>query len=140
MASSATELIVPVATPLPDVPPGDPFTKANWDLLMAIMDTVIPSIQRESASSKELNRRALPDLEYNAAVDRIKKAATNAPSSDLLDIYLNENPSSIPRFRELLRMLFMHLVPAEGRKKMAFILGALKYVMNEPHRHPSLPR
>jgi hypothetical protein len=129
MASSTADLVAPTATPLPDVQPGEPFTEANWTLLMALMDTVIPSIQRKSSSKRELNRRALPDADYNAAVDRIRGTIVNIPDGDLLDTYLDEKPSSIPRFQELLRMTFLQYVREDGRKAMAFILSALKYTL-----------
>lgn len=125
MASSTIGGVVPTATPLPDVPADEPFTQLNWTTLMAIMDTVIPSIGRESLSKQELNKRALPDAEYNAAADDIRSTLIDVPDGDLLDTYLDEKPSSIPRFQELLRMTFMQFVRDDGRKKMAFILGAL---------------
>jgi hypothetical protein len=121
-------IIAPIPTPLPEVSAEQPFTEANWTTLMAVMDTVIPSIRRESASNHELSRYVLPDPKYNTAVAEIKSTVANISDDNLLDIYLDEKPSSIPRFQELLRMTFLKFVHDDGRKKMAFILGALKYV------------
>lgn len=119
------DVLAPIETPLPEVPAGEPFTEANWTTLMAIMDTVIPSIRRESAPTKDLNQHALADADYDAAVQRIKSTVVDIPDGDLLDIYLDEKPSNIPRFQELLRLTFMKYVREDGKKSLAFVLSAL---------------
>jgi hypothetical protein len=124
MASS--ELLAPLATPLPDGPPEGFFTDANWSTMMAIMDTVIPSIRREITTSNKLYQLTISDVEYNSKVNHLKKTVVNAPDSESLDEYLNERPSDIPRFQDLLKRTIVCFARDDAKKGLTFVLSTLK--------------
>ncbi len=126
MASSTMNIVGPLPTPLPAAPGVEPFSELNWRTLMAIMNTVIPSIHRQTKSSDEFKQLLIPDAEYNKVVGSIKRTVAGVSDDQLLDVYFDENASSIPRFEELLRDTFNLYVREEGKKGMAFILSALK--------------
>lgn len=119
MASSSAESMVLVAAP-------DGFTEANWQMLMAIMDTVIPSIQKESVSAKGLNDRTVSDREYDGAIAQIKEEVVGVSDDQLLEVYFNEKASSIPQFQELLRETVSKHVREDAKKGLAFVMSALK--------------
>ena len=126
MATQQTNLLAPLAAPLPDPPAGEPFTSDQWLILMALMDTVIPSIRRESTVKDDLKQLALPDVQYNANVDRLRATLKIAPDSQSLDEYFYEKASDNPEFEDLLKRSLVHYTPEDVRKGLAFILSALK--------------
>ena len=118
--------LAPLANPLPDLPAGEPFTSDQWQMLMSLMDTVIPSIRRESTANDELKQLALPDMQYNAHVDRLKAIVKTLPNAESLDEYFDERVSDNPDFTDLLKRSLVQFAPADARKGLAFILSALK--------------
>ena len=126
MATSQMELLAPLASPLPDLPPGEPFTEDQWKILMAIMDTVIPSIGRETTAGDNVGQLTLSDAQYNTALDNIKNTVVNPPTNESLDQYLHESPSANPRFQSLLKRTLGQYAPEDARKGLAFVLSTLK--------------
>lgn len=120
------EDLAPLAAALPEPPAELPFTEANWTTLLAIMDTVIPSIRRETQATNKVTQLTISDMEYNTAVSHLKDTVTSAPDSESLDEYLDERPSENPRFRELLQRTFVNNVKDDARNGLGFILAALK--------------
>jgi hypothetical protein len=126
MTTRQMELLAPLASPLPDLPPGDPFNEEQWAILMAIMDTVVPSIRKEKTPSDKIQQLTVSDAQYNTAVDHLKKTVCNPPTSQDLDEYLDERPSANPRFQSLLKRSLGQYAPEEAKKGLSFILTALK--------------
>lgn len=126
VSSNQIGALAPLATPLPDAPADQFFTDAQWITLMAIMDTVIPSVHRESVASNRPSQLAVADEEYNAAVRDLKNSVVDAPQGEALDTYLQEKPSDNPQFHELLKRTLIHYSKDDARKGLAFILSALK--------------
>jgi hypothetical protein len=124
MASS--DLLAPLVTPLPDAPTEGFFTDANWSTLMAIMDTVIPSIRRETTTSNKLYQLTISDVEYNAKANHLKRTVVNPPDSESLELYLNERPSDIPRFQDLLKRTLVFFTRDDAKKGLTLVLSTLK--------------
>ncbi|TVY14389.1 Long-chain-alcohol oxidase FAO2 [Lachnellula arida] len=117
--------VKPLVTPLPDGPNDEPLTAGQWTTIMAIMDTVIPSIRRDTTTSPTISQLSIADVEYNAAAGHIQKTIVNAPDSESWDQYLNEKASDIPRFQALLKRTLAHYTPEDSRKGLALVLSAL---------------
>ncbi|TVY36428.1 Long-chain-alcohol oxidase [Lachnellula subtilissima] len=115
----------PLVTPLPDGPREEPLTAGQWTTIMAIMDTIIPSIRRDTTTNRTISQLAIADVEYNAAAGHIQKTIVNAPDSRSLDQYLNEKASDIPSFQALLKRTLAHYTPEDSRKGLALVLSAL---------------
>jgi hypothetical protein len=129
MSTQQMEILAPLATPLPEAAAGEPFTTDQWQILMSIMDTIIPSIRRESLASNRLSHFIIPDEKYNATVLRLKKATAagpDAPDEEILKNYLDEKPSDSHDFQDLLKRCFVHFVREDARKGLAFILSTLE--------------
>jgi hypothetical protein len=120
------ELLAPLASPLPDLPPGDPFTHEQWKTLMAIMDTVIPSIRTETTRSDKIHQLAVSDAQYKITVDQLQNALCKPPTKERLDEYLDERPSANPQFQSLLKRYLGYYTPEDAKKGLSFILSALK--------------
>lgn len=93
---------------------------------MAIMDTVIPSIRRQSVHASPHTSISIPDVQYNSAMDHIKMNVTEAPSSEELDEYMDERPSENKAFEDLLKRTLVHYAREDVRKGLAVVLSALK--------------
>ena len=123
------EILAPLATPLPEPPAGEAFTSDQWQILMSIMDTIIPSVQRESFASDGLSRVTISDEKYNATMLRLKRATLagpDVPNGKSLENYLDEKPSDNPDFQDLLKRSLVHFAREDARKGLAFILSTLK--------------
>ncbi|KAI9645833.1 hypothetical protein NHQ30_005268 [Ciborinia camelliae] len=125
MTSNMVDVIAPIVAPLPD-PPGDQyFTDLQWSTLMAIMDTVIPSIHRASITNDPSSQLSVPDDEYNDAVTHMQMTISSPPSNEALEAYLNEKPSDIPEFQDLLLRTLTIYAREDARKVLAFVLTTL---------------
>jgi hypothetical protein len=122
------EMAAPLEVPLPQSPGDEHFTPAQWTTLLAIMDTVVPAVYRESTTSYQLSQLTIPQKEFSAAVDHLKATVVDAPSVDKLDAYLEERPSENPLFQDVLKRTLVHYSPENARKGLGFILSSLKYV------------
>ncbi|KAK2630194.1 hypothetical protein QTJ16_001014 [Diplocarpon rosae] len=126
MASSLPSVSGHLPTLLPDGPPATPFTDANWTTLLAIMDAVLPSIRREgSPETRSQFRKTITDTQFHDTITHLKETVVDAPDSKALDEYLDERPSDIPRFRELLKRTLGDYVPQDARKGLGIVLASL---------------
>ena len=126
MAASQVAVLAPLVAPLPDGPSDQFFTDEQWTTLMAIMDAVIPSVRRESRTGNKKFQLTVSDVEYNSAIDHLKKSLVNCPASDTLDEYLDENVSGIPAFQETLKRALVYYTKDDAKRGLALILSALK--------------
>jgi len=128
LSASQADILAPLAVGLPDGPVDSYFNPEQWATLLAILDTVIPSIRRESTTEKKKSQLTVSDVEYNAAVDHLKINLVNSPDSESLDEYLDENCSDNPQFQSLLKRYLIHYARDDARSGLAFILSTLKWV------------
>jgi hypothetical protein len=126
MAATEVEALAPLATPLPEGPSELPFSALQWTTLMAVMDTVIPSIRRERTANNNVNQLTISDMEYNQTVHHLQNTLANSPDSDSLDEYLNEKPSDNPRFQALLQRTLSTFARDDAKQGLSFILTTLK--------------
>jgi len=121
-----TSPVTPKASPLPPVSTTDPLTPSQWRTLLALADTVIPSIVPETTanSSEELG---VPETVYSSALTTIETTFHHGQTKELAREYLNERPSQIPAFRELIHRLFGTHLPTDVAKSLATSLTLLEY-------------
>ncbi|MCJ1310361.1 hypothetical protein MMC25_004025 [Agyrium rufum] len=117
--------ISPLAVTLPRLPEGEVLSESQWRTLMAIGDTVIPSIHEATSESTSQDTFALSEKEYNKVSSNIRSALPTSSSPKLLQTYLAENASGNEGAREFIqRTLSCYVRPAQ-RKGMGVILNAL---------------
>ena len=121
MTSNTIDVIAPIVAPLPDPPEGQYFTELQWSTLMAIMDTVIPSIHRASLANDPASQLSVPDGEYSDAVTHMQTTISSPPSNEALEAYLNEKPSDIPAFQISPPKPTIY-AREDARKVLAFVL------------------
>lgn len=127
METTTTSMIAPLITPLPSPPAKSYYSEQQWTTLMAIMDTVIPSIKRASATTdSNISSDPIPDENFNIAFDELKRTITNPPSEETLTEYLAEKPSDNPEFHELVNRMLMDYSREDARKGFSVLLSALK--------------
>lgn len=117
----------PLATPLPPSPKGSPFTDAQWAILMALMDAVVPRIVRASAATPGSLDYVVSDAEY-AFLSKQAGASAHATDAETLDAYLAERPSDSAEFQDLLMRQLVFYVTEEQVKGLKFVLAALRCV------------
>ena len=139
MTSTQLNLITPLDAPLPSPPEGEVLTKSQWITLLAIADTIIPSIDMPTSASP--HKLCLQKGEYTAAIHTLGKK-TSTPRSTNLELperYLQERASSIPEFRQLLRRTLGDFVREDARKGIRVILSALEYVYKVQSKSAEVP-
>lgn len=125
MSDVYMDVIAPLDSPLPPSLEGDVLTKLQWETLMAIADTIIPSI--EVSSTPLFNKATIQISEYEAAIEKLQNQLAASTNPELPRNYLEENPSSLPGFRQDLQRTLGEYVREDARKGIRVILSALKY-------------
>ncbi|KUI70069.1 Long-chain-alcohol oxidase FAO2 [Cytospora mali] len=100
----------------------------QWRMLMAIMDAILPSIQRESTTlgRKSLSKAYISDSRYQEAVSGFRRDTfvLDSASEQDLDKYLSERPTDDLLFQQVLKGM-LHYVPQETRSILFHILYIL---------------
>lgn len=122
--SLPAQTVSPKAAPLPPVPSEQPFTEAQWRTLLAIADTIIPSV-KPNAVAKALTEAPVTDNEYSTAISTLK-GRSETSNEEIATAYLHENASSIPEFRLAMHRLFGMYMPEDARKQLAMALSILE--------------
>lgn len=125
MTSKQLDIIAPLDSPLPPPSNGDVLTEAQWETLMAIADTVIPSIEVTSTSSS--NQNSIQTHEYAAVNEKLNKASAVNSDSGLSRKYLEENPSSLPGFKQSLKRTLGEYIRPDALKGIRVILSTLEW-------------
>lgn len=121
----------PLAAPLPPAPTEEVFTDLQWETLLSLADTVIPSIRRRDTATSH-TQKVVPGSKLDSAISTLKSTIEGPDAADLAARYLEEPASSNPEFKEAIRRLFGHYVHTEAKKGISLILTALKYGYSSP--------
>ena len=124
MTSLALEVIAPLESPLPPLPRGEFLTDSQWKTLMAIADTMIPSISDSSQPSQ--SSLSLSSTEYATAVESLKARTSSTGKADLVRAYLEESPSKLPGFKQFLHRIIGEYMREDARKGLRISLSALE--------------
>ncbi|KAF4629884.1 hypothetical protein G7Y89_g8259 [Cudoniella acicularis] len=126
MASDLATL-APSPVSLPGTLSREPFTESQWTTLMAIMDTTIQSIRKESSADGGISSLAIPDSDYDATIKELKEAMPCQPDTASLEEYFDEKVSDNPQFQVLLKRTFVDSLPEKSRKGLAVVLSTLNH-------------
>lgn len=110
---------------------GELMTYTQWRMLLAIMDAVLPSVQRESAASgrKSRSKTYISEAKYREAVSLLRRdtVVLDSASEEDLDKYLSERPTEDLLFQQVLKSMLHHL-PQETKSSLFRILYILRCV------------
>ncbi|KAK4154101.1 hypothetical protein C8A00DRAFT_33126 [Chaetomidium leptoderma] len=120
---ATTTETTPLSAPVPvDLPNAVEFLGENqWNVLMALMDTVIPAIRiqdsTQTTKDKDGSTIFLPTSQYSEAAIQLRNAITPLnPPFEVLEAYLAERPSDNPVFSQVLKGALSNLPPSKQRE------------------------
>ncbi|RYC79171.1 hypothetical protein BFJ63_vAg17952 [Fusarium oxysporum f. sp. narcissi] len=90
--------LAPAATTGPGAVDSEPLTRAQWDVFMSIMDTVISCRSDEPLNPSTVRRS---ETEYNKIVHDIRYETTLDTAT--VDAFLAEKPSEMPLFQDMVK-------------------------------------
>lgn len=129
-ASTALTAVKPTGVPH-HLKTAEVMNDTQWRTLLAIMDTLIPSIQRASQAprKKSLSVAYVSDQRYSAAMENFRKNTVLFETSSEADIerVLAEQPSDDVAFRQQLQGMLL-TIPQQTRKQLLLVLSILRYV------------
>ncbi|KAJ5526095.1 long chain fatty alcohol oxidase [Penicillium frequentans] len=114
---------IPLEAAVPSVPSNEILTDLQWETLLALADTVIPSVRVGADASP--NQKTVTDEQFESAVSKLAANIQVPNATDVARAYLQENASSLQGFRDGLQCLFANDVHEEGRKGLCMILDVL---------------
>ena len=110
---------------------------AQWRMLLAILDAVVPSIQRESTAPQRKSRSIayIPDARYQDAVSHLKKNTVllDHASEEELGKYLSDRPTDDLLFQQVLKGM-LHHVPDDLTTLLSRVLYILRYASHLSHK------
>lgn len=102
----------------------DILTPAQWLTLLALADTVIPSIQPKKSARRSMHF-VVEDEEFEAITGEIKRDITHQTDDNIVEDYFKECPSSVPAFEEAMRRQLCLWTPKDNLKQLSMVLTAL---------------
>lgn len=118
--------IAPLPTTLPDHPQDETLTPDQWATLLAIAETVIPTLLRGAqAGGTGASKFKLPESEYDALIQGIKDSVVGPPDEAALTDYLAESAVDYDDFRRELQRTLTVNVRKNDLQVMTFILNTL---------------
>lgn len=121
------DLTAPVPTRLPPLLSTDHFSEAQWEILFALVDAVLPPVVVESTMTDKRNQLRISQEQYEEAYEHILSSMAEPPELDKFKEYLRTRQSDNPRFVENVKRTFQS-VDSDARKKLGGILRLLGYV------------
>lgn len=117
------QLVTQTPATIAQLPQSSVLTAAQWDVLRALVETVIPSISPQNRINNTASSQSQV-LEYASARDAI--TANGIVDGDSAMQYLAESPIADAGFKEALTRLLFHGIDGEQRKKLFLVLSLLK--------------
>ncbi|UPK96886.1 hypothetical protein LCI18_007821 [Fusarium solani-melongenae] len=104
MAEIPAAMTSPCSVGLPKAPNPDPLPEAQWHTLLAVMDTVVCSCQRNEPH--DVDEAGLGDAEYEKTMMHLRQNTSfDLSDTSIFDAFLAEKPSEIPLFQDILKRM-----------------------------------
>ncbi|KAK7402434.1 hypothetical protein QQX98_011823 [Neonectria punicea] len=117
----------PLAAPLAALPSADGLNKAQWRILLSICDAIIPSVGVVEPTTG-LSNPGQPRHDANdPQTVAISDLQPTEGQGDLTREYLQEVPSAIPEFQDLLRRTLLFVLSSTERTQLFRVLNLLGY-------------
>ncbi|KAM5341471.1 hypothetical protein ACJ41O_014502 [Fusarium nematophilum] len=106
MAEPPAAIVGPTALGLPDLTNPEILTSAQWNVLMAVMDTVICSCRQSESEHPDPNTARLDKAQYDETISHLRRTTTlDLGDTTTIDAFLAEKPSEMPLFQDILRRI-----------------------------------
>ena len=99
---TVTTSYTPRDVPVPPVSTTQLLSDLQWKSLLALADTVIPSIQAQE-DAHSLSDKVVCLLELNPAMSTLAASIPSPDAAQLARKYLEEHPSDNPHFKEAIQ-------------------------------------
>lgn len=123
MDQPAMSMLAALESPLPPPPPGEVFTSDQWKILLAILDTFIPSITISQSEGE--SRLCVGGAEYAESTLTIQDLLPSSVDPSIISTYLSESATSIHGLCPSLQRCFGQYVPSDQVRGLRFILSSL---------------
>ena len=124
MTTTQLRMMTPLASPLPPAPPDDVLTPSQWATLMALVDTIYPSITK---SPNEPNKLCVPGSQYELALKQMEETIPDGDKTHVATQYLEESAAAVPAVKEAISRQLHRYITQDALKGLRVILSALKY-------------
>ncbi|XXH05031.1 hypothetical protein Hte_011455 [Hypoxylon texense] len=122
--SVTRHLSAPIPTQLPELEPGTYLTETQWQVLLALIDAVIPSIVVESEAGDQKKQLQISQSRYAEAYEQTKRLMKQPPDYAKFQQYLEARPLDNPRFLRLIKRTIQR-VPDGNRKQLGAVLSII---------------
>lgn len=102
------------------------FTEDQWQALLALVDSVVPSVAVGESKTTNSNSIAITQVEFDEFYQQIRRKMTNPPTIEEFREYLSARPVDNPKFVGALKGTISNLPPTPV-KQLGFILNVILY-------------
>ena len=130
MVSAHPPAAAPVPLELPALGPGAYFDETQWQVLLSLVDAVVPSIvaaDADAAGAGEKHELRIPEPLYRASYAGAEQLMQHPPPPDAFRAYLAARALENRGFVEQIRRSVANL-PAPARNQLGGVLKLLAYV------------
>lgn len=105
------------------------LSDTHWDVLFAILDTVVPAIvvKDDVPDPKVQSRLVIPLDEFEQSYEALTRTVDRPPSRDIFRAYLASRASENHDFVKSVKTSIDRLSP-KARGQLEFMLGMMRYV------------
>ncbi|KAI0114911.1 long-chain fatty alcohol dehydrogenase [Daldinia grandis] len=121
---ATNHLTAPIPTQLPELKPDTYFSQTQWQILLALIDAIVPSIVADSGETDVKNHLQIPRSQLNESYECIKSSMKTPPDYEKFQQYLQARPLDNPRFLRAVKRI-LEGVPNSNRKQLGAILNIM---------------
>lgn len=126
MAEQSMSTYTPLEVALPPSPNPSFFSDAQWTILFALCDAVVPSIRTATTVQSSLDK-VISSGEWDTAVSKLTPLIPGPDAAKIATRYLEEDVSSNAVFRSYVQRILGDYVHEEGKAGFGLVMNALKY-------------
>lgn len=121
---TTNHLTAPIPTQLPELKPDTYFSQTQWQILLALVDAIVPSIVADSGVTDMKNHLQISKSQLEESYERIKSSMKTPPDYERFQQYLQARPLDNPRFLRAVKRI-LEGVPNSNRNQLGAILNIM---------------
>lgn len=124
---ATTEALIapaPQCPAMPELPPDDFWTDAQWAVYVALMDTIVPAVVSKSSLTDKGGQLGIPDAHYSSVVKSGQVTVIERADEDSMRAYLEDKPSNHPAIRAM-QLRIVARLPAKQKAALGGFLSSL---------------
>lgn len=117
-------MAAPTPVELPALGSDAYFSEEQWEVLLSLIDTVVPSIVVSSVVGDEQHRLRIPQNQFRDSYEETRQLMKQPPTLTRFEDYLKARPLENKRFIQQLRRTVSNL-PLHSKRQLGAILTLL---------------